>query len=184
MRQVGAGLPAGTPVEVWFGDEMRVGQKGTLTRVWAATGSRPTAPRADGYRSVYLFGAVCPARDLGCALILPRCDTAAMALFLAELGGHVAPGAHAVVVLDGAGWHTARDLRWPDNVTRLPLPADSPELNPQERVRAFLRQRDPALRRFLDHTALLDACQDAWRRFIGAPGRVRSLCSYSWAAVS
>jgi hypothetical protein len=74
---------------------MRVGQKGTLTRVWAETGSRPTAPRADGYRSVYLFGAVCPGRDLGCALILPRCDTAAMGLFLAELGGHVAPGAPA-----------------------------------------------------------------------------------------
>jgi hypothetical protein len=87
---------------------MRVGQKGTLTRIWAATGARPTALRADGYQSVDLFGAVCPARDLGCALILPRCDTAAVALFLAEPGGHVAPGAHAVVVLDGAGWHTAR----------------------------------------------------------------------------
>jgi putative transposase len=90
---------------------MRVGQKGTLTRVRAATGSRPTALRADGYRSVHLFGAVCPARDLGCALILPRCDTAAMAPFPAELSGHVAPGAHALLVPDGAGWHTARELR-------------------------------------------------------------------------
>ena len=168
---------------MWFGDEMRVGQKGTLTRVWAATGARPTAPRADGYRSVYLFGAVCPARDLGCALVLPRCDTAAMTLFLAELSGHVAPGAHAVLVLDRAGWHGARDLRWPANLTPLPLPAYSPELNPQERVWEFLRQHYLALRRFLDHVALLDACQDAWRRFIGTPGRVRSLCSYPWATV-
>jgi hypothetical protein len=184
VREVGAGLPPGTPIEVWFGDEMRVGQKGTLTRVWAETGSRPTALRADGYRSVYLFGAVCPARDSGCALILPRCDTAGMTLFLAELGGHIAPGAHAVLVLDGAGWHTARDLCWPDNVTPLPLPGYSPELNPQERVWEFLRQHHLALRRFLDHTALLDACQDAWRRFIGQPGRVRSLCSYPWATVS
>jgi hypothetical protein len=69
VREVGAGLPPGTPVEIWFQDEMRVGQKGTLTRIWAETGSRPTAPRADGYQSVYLFGAVCPERDLGCALI-------------------------------------------------------------------------------------------------------------------
>ena len=173
---------------------MRVGPKGTPTRVWAATGSRPSAVRSDGDRSVSLCGAVCPARDLGCAPILPRCDTAAMALFLAELGGHVAPGAQAVVVLDGAGWHTARDLRWPGwhtardlrwpaNLTPLLLPASSPELNPQERVWAFVRQHYLALRRFLDHTALLDACQDAWRRCSGAPGRIRSLCSYPWATI-
>ena len=104
-----------------------------------------------------------------------------MAPFLAELSGHVAPGAHAVLVLDCAGWHGAKDLCWPGNVTPLPPPASSPELNPQERVRAFLRQHDLALRRFLDHAAPLEACQDAWRRFIGQPGRVRSPCSYPWA---
>lgn len=85
-------------------------------------------------------------------------------------------------MLDGAGWHTAKDLRWPDHVT--PLPAYSPELNPQERVWEFLRQHHLALRRFLDYTALLDACQDAWRRFIGVTGRIRSLCSYPWTTVS
>ena len=184
MKEIRAGLTSGTPVEIWFQDEMRVGQKGTLTRVWAETGSRPSAPRSDGYQSVYLFGAVCPAQDRGCALILPRCDTAAMRLFLDELSSHVAPGAHAVLVLDGAGWHTAKNLCWPEQVTPLPLPAYSPELNPQERVWAFLRQHYLALRRFLDHTALLDACQDAWRRFIAVPGRIRSLCSYPWANVS
>ena len=121
VREIGTGLAPGTPVEVWFQDGMRVGQKGTPTRVWAETGSRPSAPRSDGYRSVYLFGAVCPSRDLGCALILPRCDTAAMTLFLDELSGHVVPGAHAILVLDGAGWHTAKDLRWPGHATPLPL---------------------------------------------------------------
>ena len=68
-----------------------------------------------------------------------------MALFLDEPGGHVAPGAHAVVVLDGAGWHAVKELRRPANVTPLPLPAYSPELNPQERVWALLRQRYLAL---------------------------------------
>ena len=100
-----------------------------------------------------------------------------MALFLDELSGHVVPGAHAILVLDGAGWHTAKDLRWPGQVTPLPLPAYSPELNPQERVWEFLRQHHLALRRFLGYTALLDARQDAWRRFIATPGRIRSLCS-------
>jgi DDE superfamily endonuclease len=74
-------------------------------------------------------------------------------------------------------------LRWPGNISPLPLPAYSPELNPQERVWEFLRQHYLALRRFLDHTALLEACQDGWRQFISAPGRVRPLCSYPWAAV-
>jgi hypothetical protein len=155
---------------------------GTLTRVGAETGSRPSAPRSDGYPSVDLFGAVGPSRDLGCALILPRCDRAAMTLFLNELSGHVVPGAHAILVLDGAGWPTAKDRRWPDHVT--PLPAYSPELKPQERVWAFRRQHHLALRRFLDPTALLDACQDAWRRFIGVTGRSRSLCSCPCATVS
>ena len=105
-----------------------------------------------------------------------------MSLFLDELSGPIAPGAPAILGLDGAGGHTAKDLRWPGQVT--PLPAYSPELNPQERVWEFLRQHHLALRRFLDYTALLDACQGAWRRFTGTPGRSRSLGSYSWAAVS
>ena len=100
---------------------------------------------------------MCPGRDLACALILPGCDAAAMALFLDELGGRVAPGAHAVLVLGGAGWHTARDLRWPATISPLPLPAYSPELNPQERVWEFLRRHYLALRRFLGHAALLPA---------------------------
>jgi hypothetical protein len=121
---------------------------------------------------------VCPGRDLGRALILPRRDTAAMAPFLAELGGHVVPGAPAVLVRDGAGGHTARDPSRPGDVSPRPLPPDSPGLNPRERrVWEFLRQRYLALRRFPDHAALLEACQDAWRRFIGTPGRVRSLRS-------
>ncbi len=179
-----AEVAAATPVELWFEDEMRVGQKGTLTRVWAETGTRPTAPRSDGYRSVYLFGAVCPTRDVGCALLLPRCDTVAMSLFLEEMSGQVAAGAHAVLVLDNAAWHRAAALSWPANITPLPLPPYSPELNPQERVWEYLRQHYLALRQFLDHTALLDACQTAWRTFIATPNRIRSLCSYPWATVS
>ena len=103
---------------------------------------------------------------------------------LSEISSQVAANAHAVVILDRAGWHRSQGLVVPGNITLLELPPYSPELNPQERVWEFLRQHHLALRRFLDYTALLDACQDAWRRFIGAPGRIRSLCSYPWATVS
>jgi hypothetical protein len=91
------------PLEIWFQDEARIGQKGTLTRLWARTGSRPRAPRDTRYEWAYLFGAVCPQRAVGAALVLPYADSQAMNLHLREIGRTVAPGAHAVLVLDGAG---------------------------------------------------------------------------------
>jgi hypothetical protein len=62
--------PEATALEVWFQDEARVGQKGTLTRRWAPRGSRPRAVRDHRFKSTYLFGAVCP--DAGVAVVLPR----------------------------------------------------------------------------------------------------------------
>ena len=62
-----AALPpeaAGRPVEIWFTDEARVGQQGTLTRVWAKRGSRPRAPRDRRFEWAYLFGAICPERSI------------------------------------------------------------------------------------------------------------------------
>jgi hypothetical protein len=88
-----------------------------------------------------LFGAVCPERDAGVALVLPTVSAAAMQLMLDELGAAVTPGAHAVVLMDRAGWHIAHDLAVPANLTPLFLPAYSPELNAIERVWLFLRER-------------------------------------------
>src|SRR4051794_7509006 len=118
----------GKPVEVWFQDEARVGQQGTLTRVWARRGTRPRAPRDRRYAWAYLFGAVCPERAVGAAPVLPYADAEATGLHLAEIGRHVAPGAHGVVVLDRAGWHGAGGLAVPENLTLLPLPSYAPEL--------------------------------------------------------
>jgi hypothetical protein len=71
----------------------------------------------------YIFGAICPADAKGAALVLPRCTTPAMTLHLAEISQAVAPGAHAVVLLDQAGWHLSAKLTVPKNITLLPLPA-------------------------------------------------------------
>ena len=105
-----AALPehaAGKPIEIWFQDEARVGQQGTLTRIWARHGTRPRAPRDRRYGWAYLFGAVCPERAVGAGLVLPYVNAEAMNLHLQEISRHVTPGAHAVLVLDGAGWHGA-----------------------------------------------------------------------------
>lgn len=127
--QVKAALPDNArtkPLEIWVQDEARVGQQGTLRRIWAKKGTRPRAPRDCRYSWAYLFGAVCPARALGAGLVMPYADTGAMNVHLAEISAAVAPGAHAVLVLDGAGWHTGSDLVVPSNVTLLKLPAEQP----------------------------------------------------------
>src|SRR5262249_49899035 len=64
-------------------------------------------------QSTYLFGAVCPERGSGAALVLPACNSEAMQLHLDEIATKVEPGAHAILILDQAGWHGAKELRIP-----------------------------------------------------------------------
>lgn len=105
-----------------------------------------------------------------------------MNLHLAEISTQVTPGAHAVVTLDGAGWHQqGGKLRMPENISLLPLPPYSPELNPQENVWQFLRQNYLANRIFDTYTALVDACCEAWNALIAMPDRITSIASRAWA---
>jgi hypothetical protein len=174
----------GKPIEIWWQDEARVGQQGTLTYVWADKGSRPRAPRDQRRQWAYLFGAVCPARAVGAALVLPCANAKAMNQHLAEISLQVAADAHAIVLLDGAGWHrTGGKLRVPNNLSLLKLPPYSPELNPVENVWQFLRQNKLSNRVFDTYEAILDACCDAWNDFVTAPERVRSVTERSWAQV-
>ena len=171
----------GKPIEVWFQDEARVGQQGTLTRIWARRGSRPRAPRDRRYAWAYLFGAVCPERAIGAGLVLPYATTEAMGLHLAEIGRHVAPDAHAVVVLDGAGWHGTPALRTPENLTLLPLPRYSPELNPVENVWEYLQQNQLSLRVWPDYAAIVETCCTAWNALMREPDRIASITRRDWA---
>lgn len=170
---------------MWWQDEARIGQQGTLTRVWAERGSRPSAPRDQRYAWAYLFGAICPARGVGAALVLPRADAAMMTLHLAEIGAAVVPGAHAILVVDGAGWHrTGGSLRVPSNVTLLRLPPYSPELNPVEQVWAYLRGNKLSNRVFPSYDAIMDACCDAWTWLTAQPDRITSIGTRKWAQVN
>jgi putative transposase len=175
----------GTPIEVWHQDEARVGQQGTLTYVWADKGSRPAAPKDVRYEWAYLFGAVCPGRGVGAGLVLPYANAEMMNLHLAELSRQVTPGAHAILVLDGAGWHQQGGrLRVPDNISLLHLPPYSPELNPVENVWQYLRQNYLSNRVFATYDAIVDACCNAWNALMAAPHRIRSIATRSWAQVS
>jgi hypothetical protein len=92
--------PEAERFEIWSQDEARVGQKGRTGYVWLQRGHTPRGLRDIGYQPAWITGAVCPARDTGVALVMTRLDTAAMNLFLAELGQAVAPGAHGIVPMD------------------------------------------------------------------------------------
>jgi transposase len=176
-------LALGTSIEVWFQDEMRVGQKNSLVYQWAKKGTRPRQPKDQRYENAYLFGAVCPSRDTGAAIIMPQANTAAMRKHLEEISRAVAPGAHAMVIFDQAGWHTTRKLKVPKNLTMVPLPPACPELNAAENIWQYLRQTYLANRVFKSYTDILDACQDAWQRLLDETGRIASIATRDWATI-
>jgi hypothetical protein len=162
-------------------DEARVGQKGRLTHVWYQKGVRPRGVRQQGFASAYLFGAVCPERGEGVALVLPEVSTAAMDVFLAELARAVPAGTHAALVLDGAGWHVSEDLTVPANPTLIHPPPYSPELNPVERIWEYLRDRWLSHRVLAGgYEAVVDAACAAWNALLAEPGRLRSLSNFPW----
>lgn len=177
-------LPAGTRVEFWFQDEMRLGQKNSTVRQWAKRGSRPRQPAGQRYESAYVFGAVCPERDTGAALVLPYADTFAMQQHLHEIASHVAADAHGVVLLDNAGWHKAKKLKWPDNLSPLYILPGCPELNAQENIWQYLRQTYLSNRVFSSYEAILDAACDAWNKLLAETGRIRSIATRDWTAVA
>ena len=98
--------------------------------------------RDNRHDSAYLFGAICPARAVGAAMITPAANTEAMNLHLGEVSTQVTAGAQALLVCDGAGWHQrGRQLVVPDNIAMLTLPAYSPELNPKENLWDEIREK-------------------------------------------
>jgi len=165
-------------VAVWFQDEARIGQQGTLTRVWGERGSRPRAVRQTEYEWAYVFGAVDPVSGKSSALISPTVSAKLMGKHLKMIGEEAGEDTHVVLVLDGAGWHKAHDLAVPRNMTLLFLPPYSPELMPMERVWAWMRQHDLSNRVFKDTEEIDRACAESWNKL--TPERLRTITHEAW----
>ena len=155
-----------------------------MTRIWAKRGTRPRAPRDQRYEPAYIFGAVCSQRRATAALVLPVANSEALALHLAEISRQVSSGAHGAVVFDGAGYHIARNLAVPENITLIRLPPRAPELNPMENVWEYLRGNKLAITVFNDYDDIVDKTCDAWTFFANDPDRVASITTRSWARVN
>ena len=179
-------LPRGVSIEkvdVWFQDEARIGQRGTVTRLWAIKGTRPRVIRQQQFEYAYIFGAVCPQTDQAVALVLPEVNITAMRLHLEQMSASVPIGRHAVLVMDRAGWHTSKKIGVYGNLSFLPLPAASPELNPTEQVWRQLREDELANRCFAGYEDIVESSCRAWNNFTEKEGSVKKLCSRDWATL-
>lgn len=112
---------------------------------------------------------------------MPNANARTMDLHLAEIAKTVAPGAHAILILDGAGWHDIRALRVPENITLLTLPPYAPELNPIENVWAYLRANKLAISVFDKYEQIVDKCCEAWNFFANDKEAVRSITEREYA---
>lgn len=158
-------------------DEARFGQQGTLTKVWAPKGSRPTAVKQTRYEWIYLYAAVEPATGESTALLAPHVNTATMSVFLRMLSEDVARTGRddvAVVIMDQAGWHVSKHLEVPENIWIVLLPPYSPELNPVENLWHWIKSHHTSNRTYAGYDDLLDGVGTAWRSL--SKRRLRSVC--------
>jgi len=127
LVEIADGVAKGNRKEVLIHDEIQVGPKNGITLRWARRGTLPAASKCQCTVSAFIFGAICPKEGKGTAIVMPRCNTATMTAHLAEISDAVVADAdadaHAVVLLDQAGWHTTNALNVPDSITLIPPPS-------------------------------------------------------------
>ena len=146
--------------------------------MWAQTGSRPAAVKQTEYQWLYLFAAVNPLTGESSAMLAPTVNTELMNEHLRFIGEAAGPDRHVVLALDNAGWHVAKGLRIPGNITLLHLSPYSPELNPVERVWGYLRSHYLSNRVYADYDELFVEVRAAWNRL--DEKRLGTLCSVGW----
>jgi transposase len=164
-------------LRVYFEDESRFGQQGTATNVWARRGTRPTSVRQTAYEYLWVLGVVCPETGQAEGLLSPRLNTQVVNVFLEQFSASLPAAEHAVLIWDGAGFHTGNSLRVPQNVTVLQLPAYSPELNPIENLWHYLKSHFWSNRAYADYDELEAAAIDAWHRAVLDPHLMKTVCA-------
>ena len=167
-------------LEVWFEDEARFGQQGTLARVWARRGSRPAAVKQTQYEWLYVMAAVCLQTGQSIGMLSPYISTGIVNVYLKQFARELAADVHAVLIWDQAGFHKSSELDVPENVTIIELPAYSPELNPVENLWQYLRSHYWANRSYKDYDDLRKAACDAWQRVCLTAEVVKSICQANY----
>lgn len=167
-------------VRVYFMDEARFGQQGSLTKVWAEKGTRPTAVKQTRYEWAYLYAAVDPLTGDSSAILSRHVDVDVMNAFLGVLSSEVGLNDHVVLILDQAGWHVSKSLKVPANMTLLHLPPYSPELNPVERLWLYLKSHYLSNRVYADYDDIIRVGGDAYRAVEPQRELLKSICAADW----
>ena len=141
-------------VEVWFQDETRVGQQGSISRTWYTKGERPRLVKQQQFLSAYIYGAVCPAKNKSSAIFASEVSTEIMQIHLNHLSEEIE--GYAVILMDQAGWHCSKDLKIPGNMTIVHLPPYSPELNGSENGWQVMKSKSLKNRVFKTTTEIID----------------------------
>jgi transposase len=172
-----AGQHPDRELRVFFEDEARFGTQGTITRVRAPKGSRPRAVRQNGREWLYVLMAVCLSTGSASALIMPELNTAVINLFLEQFARELPKGVHAVLIWDGAGYHTSGDLVVPEDVSLIQLPPYSPELNPVENLWHSLRAHHWSNREYEGYSGLESEAVRSLRIVCGDAENLKSICN-------
>ena len=167
-------------VEIWQQDESRFGQQGSLTRIWAPTGTRPRKVKQQQFISAYIYGAACATTGETFGFVLPYTNTDAMQLYLDEFSKKISAGKHVALIVDNAGWHVAKNLNIPDNITLIPLPSYSPELNAMEQVWDWMKDNYLSNMCFKNYDEIVDKICESWNAFCAKLELVKSLCLREW----
>jgi hypothetical protein len=173
VAEVRAKLAPGTPVEVSFQDEMRVGQKNKMTYRWARKGSRPRETHDQRTQSTYLFGAVCPDRGAGAALVLPACNSEAMQLHLSPARSHRAPTPFSFSIKPAGT--VPRNSRYQSTSRFCRCHLAHPGSTAREN---WLSNRS-----FKSFDDIVDHCCYAWNTLIDQPWKIMSVARRDWANV-
>ena len=123
-----------------------------------------------------MLSAVCPSSGRAEGLVAPKLNASVVQTFLDQLSATIPKGTHALLVWDGAGYHVAKKLRVPPNLSAIQLPPYSPELNPVERLWLYLREHHWSNRVYPDLDALEEAAVAGWRAVCLTPEKVKTIC--------
>ena len=152
-----------------------------LPKVWARRGQRPVVKVEQRYEWLYLYGFVQPESGQTFWLLLPYVNTAVFNLALREFAQDVGAGAdkQIVLVMDGAGWHTAEEVAVPEGLHLSQLPAYSPELQPAEKLWP-LSNEGVANRYFKNLDELETAQVERCCRLMEQPALIRAHTLFEW----
>lgn len=176
-------LPEGidhSNVDIWSQDESRIGQQGSLIRIWAKKGTRPRKVKQRQFISTYIYGAACHATGESYGLILPYANTEAMNIFLSGLSKEIGSQRHIAMIVDNAGWHNAKDLNIPKNITLVPLPPYAPELNAMEQVWEWMKGHFLSNQCYRDYEDIVEKLAYAWNKVSEDRNVLKSIIHRNW----